>query len=44
MKPGRRLWLGLLAGIASLTAASSQAIAQQAKRLNIVMLGVRHDY
>jgi arylsulfatase A-like enzyme len=38
MKARRKLWLGLLAGVAALTAMSSQASAQQQKRPNIVML------
>jgi arylsulfatase len=38
MTPTRRLWLGLLAGIAAVTAINSQATAQQQKRPNIVML------
>jgi len=38
MKARRKLWLGLLAGVAALTAVSSQASAQQQKRPNIVML------
>jgi hypothetical protein len=38
MKIGRKLWLGLLAGVAALSAVSSDAFAQQAKRPNIVML------
>ena len=37
MKSGRKLWLGLLAGIAAVTTVSSQAIAQE-KQPNIVML------
>ena len=35
---GRKLWLGLLAGVAAVTVASSQASAQQQKQPNIVML------
>jgi arylsulfatase len=38
MKIRRKLWLGLLAGVAALTTVSSQSLAQQAKRPNIVML------
>jgi arylsulfatase A-like enzyme len=39
MKPGRRLWLGLLAGVAAMTAMTSEASAQQQqKQPNIVML------
>jgi hypothetical protein len=38
MKARRKLWLGLLAGVAALTAVSSQASAQQQKRPNVVML------
>jgi arylsulfatase len=37
MKAGKS-WLGLLAGVAAVTLASSQASAQQQKRPNIVML------
>jgi arylsulfatase A-like enzyme len=38
MKVRRKLWFGLLAGVAALTAMSSDALAQQQKRPNIVML------
>jgi arylsulfatase len=38
MTTSRKLWLGLLAGIAAVTAINSQATAQQQKRPNIVML------
>jgi arylsulfatase A-like enzyme len=38
MKVRRKLWFGLLAGVAALTAMSSEALAQQQKRPNIVML------
>ena len=38
MQVTRKLWLGLLAGVAALTATSISACAQQAKRPNIVML------
>jgi arylsulfatase len=38
MKVRRKLWLGLLAGIAAVTAVNSEASAQQQKRPNIVML------
>src|SRR5215472_8553490 len=38
MGVSRKLWLGLLAGVAAVTVASSQASAQQQKRPNIVML------
>jgi arylsulfatase A-like enzyme len=38
MKVRRKLWLGLLAGVAALTAVSTDALAQQQKRPNIVML------
>jgi hypothetical protein len=39
MKFSRKLWLGLLAGVAALTAVSSDALAQQqAKRPNIILL------
>jgi arylsulfatase len=38
MKATRKLWFGLLAGVAAVTMASSQASAQQQKRPNIVML------
>lgn len=38
MKVRRKLWFGLLAGVAALTAMSSAALAQQQKRPNIVML------
>jgi arylsulfatase A-like enzyme len=38
MKVSRKLWLGLFAGVAALTTVSSDALAQQAKRPNIVML------
>ena len=38
MKVSRKLWLGLLAGVAAVTAMTSQAVAQQQKRPNIVML------
>jgi hypothetical protein len=38
MKVRRKLWFGLLAGVAALTAMSSEASAQQQNRPNIVML------
>ena len=38
MNTKQRLWLGLLAGVAALTATNLPAAAQQAKRPNIVML------
>lgn len=38
MKVKRKLWLGLLAGVAAVAVASSQASAQQQKQPNIVML------
>ena len=38
MKVTQKLWLGLLAGVAAVTAMTSQAVAQQQKRPNIVML------
>jgi hypothetical protein len=38
MKVSRKLWLGLLASAVAVTALSSQAVAQQQKRPNIVML------
>ena len=38
MKVRRKLWLGLLAGVAALAAVNSDALAQQQKRPNIVML------
>jgi arylsulfatase len=38
MKVIQKLWLGLLAGVAAVTAMTSQAVAQQQKRSNIVML------
>lgn len=38
MRATRKLWLGLLAGVAVVTLAGSQALAQQQKRPNIVML------
>jgi arylsulfatase len=38
MKVTRKLWLGLFAGVAAVTAMTSQAVAQQEKRPNIVMV------
>jgi arylsulfatase len=38
MRVTQKLWLGLLAGVAAVTAMTSQAVAQQPKRPNIVML------
>jgi hypothetical protein len=38
MRTTRKLWLGLLAGIAAVTAINSEASAQQQKRPNIVVL------
>ena len=38
MGVSRKLWLGLLAGVAAVTAVTSQAAAQQQKRPNNVML------
>ena len=38
MKVTQKLWLGLLAGVAAVTAMTSEAAAQQQKRPNIVML------
>jgi arylsulfatase A-like enzyme len=38
MKVRRKLWFGLLAGVATVTVASSEASAQQQNRPNIVML------
>jgi arylsulfatase len=38
MNTTQRLWVGLLAGVAALTATNLPAVAQQAKRPNIVML------
>jgi arylsulfatase len=38
MKISRKFWLGLLGGVAAVAAMTSQAVAQQEKRPNIVML------
>ena len=38
MKVRRQLWLGLLAGVAAVTVASSQASAQQEQKPNILFI------
>jgi arylsulfatase len=38
MKVRRKLWLGLLAGVAAVTVASSQASAQQQQKPNILFI------
>ena len=38
MKVRRKLWLGLLAGVAAMTVVSSQASAQQQQKPNIVFI------